>query len=167
MDIVSWLFDGWTPLLRTVVIGAAAYAALVLILRASGKRTLSKMNAFDLVVTVAFGSTLASALVTKDVTVTQAATAFALLAALQRLVAWATVRSRVADRVVKSEPALLAVHGALLHDALHSEHVAEDEVMAAVRAAGKAELGDVAAVVLETNGALTVIEGSKAPAGVR
>jgi uncharacterized membrane protein YcaP (DUF421 family) len=37
-----------------------AYAALILVFRTSGKRTLAKLNAFDLGVTVAPGSTLAS-----------------------------------------------------------------------------------------------------------
>ena len=40
-------FDGWTGLLRVLVVGTLAYAALVLLLRVTGKRTLSKMNAFD------------------------------------------------------------------------------------------------------------------------
>lgn len=60
-------FDGWTGLLRVLVVGTLAYAALVLLLRVSGKRTLSKMNAFDLVVTVALGSTLATVLLSRDV----------------------------------------------------------------------------------------------------
>ena len=46
-------FDGWQSLLRTLVIGVLAYAALVGILRISGNRTLSKLNAFDFIVTVA------------------------------------------------------------------------------------------------------------------
>ncbi len=60
-------FDTWTGLGRTVVVGTLAYAALVLILRVSGKRTLSKMNAFDLIVTVALSSTLATVLLARDV----------------------------------------------------------------------------------------------------
>jgi uncharacterized membrane protein YcaP (DUF421 family) len=60
-------FDSWTGMLRVVVVGTLAYAALVLLLRATGKRTLSKMNAFDLVVTVALGSTLATVLLSKDI----------------------------------------------------------------------------------------------------
>jgi uncharacterized membrane protein YcaP (DUF421 family) len=47
---------------RVLLAGVLAYAALVLLLRTSGKRTLSKMNAFDLVVTVALGSLLGSVL---------------------------------------------------------------------------------------------------------
>ncbi|WP_245185951.1 DUF421 domain-containing protein [Falsiroseomonas frigidaquae] len=46
-------FDSWFGLLRVLVVGTLAYAALVVLLRASGKRTLAKLNAFDLVVTVA------------------------------------------------------------------------------------------------------------------
>ncbi len=41
-------FDSWAGLLRVLVVGPLAYAALVLLLRVTGKRTLSKMNAFDL-----------------------------------------------------------------------------------------------------------------------
>jgi uncharacterized membrane protein YcaP (DUF421 family) len=60
-------FDSWTGLGRVLVVGTLAYFALVLTLRVSGKRTLSKLNAFDLVVTVALGSTLATVLLSKDV----------------------------------------------------------------------------------------------------
>ncbi len=39
-------FDSWSGLGRILVVGVLAYGTLVLILRISGKRTLSKMNAF-------------------------------------------------------------------------------------------------------------------------
>ncbi|WP_238388177.1 hypothetical protein [Hymenobacter sediminis] len=60
-------FSSWTSIARTLIVGVAAYAGLIILLRASGKRTLTKMNAFDLVVTVALGSTLATVLLTKSV----------------------------------------------------------------------------------------------------
>ena len=53
-------FDSWTGLLRVLVVGGCAYSALILFLRLSGKRTLAKLNAFDLVVTVALGSIIVS-----------------------------------------------------------------------------------------------------------
>ena len=61
------LFDSWAGLGRVLLVGTLAYVALVLLLRISGKRTLSKLNAFDLVVTVALGSTLATVLLSKTV----------------------------------------------------------------------------------------------------
>jgi len=65
--VASMLFDSWTGLGRVLLVGVLAYSALVLTLRVSGKRTLTKLNAFDLVVTVALGSTLATVLLSKDV----------------------------------------------------------------------------------------------------
>jgi len=63
----SLFFDSLHDLLRVVLIAALAYAALVGVLRLAGKRALAKLNAFDLVVTVALGSTLATVLLSKDV----------------------------------------------------------------------------------------------------
>lgn len=60
-------FDTWSDLLRIVVVGSAAYVTLVLVLRFSGKRTLAKLNAFDLAVTIALGSALATVLLSSDI----------------------------------------------------------------------------------------------------
>jgi hypothetical protein len=68
------IFDGWFGLPRVVVAGTAAHAALVPLLRVSGKRTLAKLNAFDLVVTVAPGSTLATVLLSESVALAKGAT---------------------------------------------------------------------------------------------
>jgi uncharacterized membrane protein YcaP (DUF421 family) len=68
-------FSGWDSLLRTLVVGVLAYVALVVFLRISGKRTLSKMNAFDLIVTVALGSTLATVTLSKEVALADGALA--------------------------------------------------------------------------------------------
>ncbi len=45
-------FQNWHALLRVLVVGFCAYTALILLLRVSGKRTLSKMNAFDFVLKI-------------------------------------------------------------------------------------------------------------------
>lgn len=79
------------PASRVLLVGVAAYAGLVL-LRVSGKRTLTKMNAFDLVVTVALGSTLATVQLTKSVALADGLAAFALLIFLQYGLMWLSVR---------------------------------------------------------------------------
>jgi uncharacterized membrane protein YcaP (DUF421 family) len=142
---------------RTAAIGVLAYAILIFLLRASGKRTLSKMNAFDFVVTVALGSTLASLLLNKDVTLAQGALAFALLIALQFAITWSSVRARWVRRLVTGEPSLLAHRGACLPEAMRKARVNEDELLAAVRAAGLRSLGDAESVVLETDGSFSVV----------
>ena len=51
--------------LRILVFGPLGFVTLVLIIRASGKRTLSKMNTFDFVVTIALGSLFATVISTR------------------------------------------------------------------------------------------------------
>ncbi len=85
-------FDNWETLFRTLIIGVLAYVSLVMLLRISGRRTLSKMNAFDMVVTVALGSTLATILLNRDVALAEGVLVFALLIGMQYLVTWSSVR---------------------------------------------------------------------------
>jgi uncharacterized membrane protein YcaP (DUF421 family) len=159
------VFDGWFGLLRVVVVGVLAYAALVLLLRVSGKRTLAKLNAFDLIVTVALGSTLATVLLSKSVALVEGLVAFGLLAGLQYLVAWLSVRSPRFSGWVKSEPTLLLHQGRFLAGPMRAQRVTRDEILAALRSSGAAEARQVAAVVLETDGSLSVIKKADRPDG--
>jgi hypothetical protein len=111
-------FDGWADLGRIAVIGTLAYFGLVALIRVTGKRTLSKMNAFDLIVTVALGSTLATVLLSKDVALLEGLLALALLCGLQYLVAFLSVRSKRFRAVIKSKPRLLFADGEFLQAAL-------------------------------------------------
>jgi uncharacterized membrane protein YcaP (DUF421 family) len=158
MNIEDIFFQDWSGLIRTVLVGVLAYVALVVLLRVSGKRTLSKMNAFDFVVTVALGSTLATILLSADVALAEGITAFAVLIALQYIIAWLSVRSHTVSHLVKAEPRLLVYQGQLLHGAMRDERVVKAEVWAAVRQQGAASLDAVEAVVLETDGSFTVVK---------
>ena len=159
-------FESWAGLGRVVVIGVLAYAALVVLLRISGKRTLSKMNAFDFVVTVALGSTLATVLLSKDVALAEGALAFAVLIGLQYLLAWLGRRSERVEALIKSEPALLLYRGRFIERAMRQERLAQGEVLAAIRNEGIADVEEVEAVVLETDGSFSVIRRTgEAPAG--
>ncbi|MCI0753774.1 DUF421 domain-containing protein [Teichococcus vastitatis] len=159
-------FDGWFGLLRVLVVGTLAYAALVLLLRVSGKRTLAKLNAFDLIVTVALGSTLATILLSESVALLEGLTAFALLAGLQYLVAWLSVRSRRFGDLVKSEPTLLLHRGRFLEGAMRAQRVTHPEILAALRSSGVSDVAQAAAVVLETDGSLSVIQGAAGDEGL-
>lgn len=151
-------FDSWMSLFRTLVVGLLAYCALVACLRISGNRTLSKMNAFDLVVTVALGSTLATVLLNKDVVLAEGVLAFALLIGLQFVLTWCSVRVGWVRKAVTGEPAVLVYQGQLLQSAMRQARVTHNEVLAAIRAAGLAELAQVQALVLETDGSMSVVK---------
>ncbi|ANH40478.1 hypothetical protein I601_4083 [Nocardioides dokdonensis FR1436] len=155
-------FDSWSDVVRVLLVGPASYLTVVLVLRASGKRTLSKLNAFDLVVTVALGSTLATIFLSKDVSWAEGAAALAVLALLQLLVATLSSRVPVARSVVTSRPALLLRDGRFLTEALRSARLTEAEVRQAVRGSGSGDLSTIAAVVLESDGSLSVIPAEQA-----
>jgi len=156
-------FDDWAGLGRAAGTGVTAYIGLIVLLRLTGKRTLSKMNAFDLVVTVALGSILATALLSKDVPLLEGLTGFAVLAVLQLIVTWLSVRSAAVRRLVRAEPALLYYRGEFRRPTLRAERVTESEVYQAVRASGHGDRGRVGAVVLESDGSLSVVTSGSDP----
>jgi uncharacterized membrane protein YcaP (DUF421 family) len=158
-------FQGWDILGRTLIVGVLAYTGLIFIVRVSGKRTLSKMNAFDLIVTVALGSMLANVLLSPDVALAEGMLALGLLVLLQYLVAWSQARAPWFSRLVKSEPTLLFHAGRFLERALRRERVVRDEVLAAVRNQGISDMDEVAAVVLETDGTISVLPQGERGAG--
>jgi len=157
MNWMDMLFQGWSGLARTAVVAVLAYLALVLFLRISGKRTLSKLNAFDLVVTVALGSTLATILLNADVALAEGLVAFACLIGLQYVVTWSSIRWGWVKRGVRAEPTVLVRGGAPVTEALRRERVTEDEALTAVWEAGGRTLAEAEVVILESDGSLTAI----------
>lgn len=143
--------------IRIVTVGFLAYVGLIIFLRVSGKRTLTKLNAFDLVVTVALGSTLATILLDSSISLLEGLTAFALLILLQYVFTLLSVHSNWFNDVIKSEPRLLFLDGQFLRSAMKKERIKEIEILQAIRNTGFGSSEKVKAVVLETDGSLSVI----------
>jgi uncharacterized membrane protein YcaP (DUF421 family) len=156
--MTDFFFDSWTSLLRTFAITVLAYIGLIFLLRVSGKRTLSKMNAFDFVVTIALGSTLATVALNKSVPLADGLLAFFLLIFLQFSITWLSVRYRLVSKLVKATPALLVYKGSMLEETMKKERVHPEEIYAIVREKGLSDLSQAYAVVLETDGSLSVIK---------
>jgi len=165
--VSDWLFNGWGGVARILLVAPLAYAGLIVILRSTGKRTLSKMNAFDLVVTVALGSTLASTVMNDQVALVEGFAAFAVLALLQYAATFLSVRWKPVREAVKSDPSLLFHAGRFVERTMRRERVTQEEVYAAIRAKGYATVAEVSAVVLETDGSFSVIAGSDRPDTLR
>jgi uncharacterized membrane protein YcaP (DUF421 family) len=150
-------FDTWAQVLRVLIAGAVAYVAVLLVLRVAGKRTLAKLNAFDLVVTVAVGSTLATIFLDAAVSIAEGITALVLLAALQTVAALVSSRLKKGHAILTSPPTVLVTHGRFHDEALRRQRISPAEVRQAIRSAGEGDANAVAAVVLESDGSLSVI----------
>ena len=158
-------YDNLNGLVRVLVVGPLAYVWLIAILRVTGKRTLAQLNAFDFIVTVALGSTLATVILSNSVSLAEGALALVLLAVLQLVAAWASVRVPLVRRAITDEPTVLLRDGQLDRAALHQQRISEPSLLQAVRGAGCGGLELVAFVVLETNGKLSVIPASSRGTG--
>ena len=156
MDFSEMFFQGWEGIFRTLLVGVIAYVGLVVFLRVSGKRTLAKLNAFDLVVTVALGSTLAAILLQEAIALAEGATALALLILMQFLVTFISVRWPGFARAVRSEATLLVRDGQACEQAMRRERLTSEEVLSAIRSQGGHTIADAETVILESDGTVSV-----------
>ncbi len=154
-------FDNWNSILKILVVGSLAYVYLVALLRISGKRTLSQMNAFDFIVTVALGSTLATILLSKDTALLEGIFALTLLVLLQFVVAMLSSKFKIFNKLVKSEPEILFYKGKFHEKKIKELRVAKEEIFQAMRGSGILYLEEVEAVILETNGNFSILKSSE------
>lgn len=147
--------------IKLITISVVSFIAIVLILRASGKRTLSKMNAFDFIVTVALGSVLATTIINYQNSFWNGILAFIMLVTLQHVTTWLSVRFKSIGSMIKSEPALLYYEDTFQERAMIKERVDRNELKQAIRKAGYVSFDDISAIVLESDGTLTVISSSE------
>ncbi len=151
------LFNNWQDLLRIVIIGVLAYVIMIIILRISGKRTLSQMKEFDFIVSVALGSALSAVILDKTIALAEGVMAIAVLVVLQMLVARLSLKSKKFQQLSSSSPSLIFYNGQFLHESLRKERLLEAEVRSVIRSQGITHLSDVKAVVLEPNGQFAVV----------
>ena len=152
------LFNSWDSLQHTLIIGSLGYLAIIFLMRISGKRTLSKWNSFDFIVTIAFGSILATLMLSKDTSLIQGVLAIGLLVLFQFVITWISVRSDIFQGWIKAEPTLLLFQGEFQSNAMRHQRVCKGEILAALRTNGMAALEDAEAVILETDGSFSVIK---------
>lgn len=150
-------FDDWASLVQIAVKSVIGFAAVVLLLRVAGKRSITKLNAFDLILIFTVGSILATTIINPDTTLSEGLWALALLVGLQWLTAWLSSRSVGFRTLIKSQPTLLVYDGEMLLENMKKERILEVEVQSALRQHGIHDIKNAKAVVLETEGKISVL----------
>jgi uncharacterized membrane protein YcaP (DUF421 family) len=153
-------FNGLDPVVRTLFVGTITYFLLITLLRVTGKRTLSKLNIFDFIVTIALGSTVATILLAKEVSLVEGISALVLLTLLQLIITWLSQKSAFIRRIIKAEPSIVFYKGQYQTNVMSKTRITKSEILQAMRRQGIGSTKDVHAVVLETNGELSVITHS-------
>ena len=165
MEDVNFLFDGWEPILRILVVGTVTYLALMLLVRGSGQRTLAQISVFDFILGVAIGASFGRILTAREVSIAEGVTAAALLVTLQYVLSSLQYRFRGFAGILRASPTLVYFRGDLQKGALRKHRLRVDDLHTALRKQGIGSFADVDAVVLEADGKFTVIKSADAHDG--
>jgi uncharacterized membrane protein YcaP (DUF421 family) len=147
--------------LTVVVTTVGIYLTFIVLVRVMGSRVLTGTSSFDLACVVAFGAILGRTVLLADPTLAigvVALTTFVLMQAALGLLR----QSPALYRWLNHPPVLLVADGQLLVANMRRAHVVEDEVRQAARRAGVRSLEEVRCIVLERNGALSVVRSDRA-----
>ncbi|WP_199516655.1 DUF421 domain-containing protein [Nucisporomicrobium flavum] len=146
----------WGGAAAVIVSTVCLYTAFLLMLRVVGQRAFAAMSSFDMAATIAFGAVMGRAVLGYTPTLAAGLLGMATLLAL-RAVFGVLRRNHRIDRALTNLPVLLMADGAVLHDNLRAAHVIEDELRQKLRMSGIHRYEDVAAVILERTGTISVL----------
>lgn len=153
-----WQLIGVTPAeaLAVVIATAGMYLAMVLVVRLLGQRIVSTMSSFDVAAIIAFGSVMGRAALGHAPRLAGGLLALATLLVMQALTGIFRLR-RFGERAVAARPVLLMAGATVLEDHLRRCHVSPTELASRLRTAGIRHHHEVAAVIFEPTGAISVL----------
>ena len=134
------------------------FAFLVLVTRVIGRRELSSLSPFDLILLIVLGDAVQQGLTQDDYSVTGAVIAVSTIAAIQVLISYVSFRSRRARHVLEGEPIVIVQGGKLLERNMKRERLTLDEVAEAMRKQQIATVDEVEWGILESDGTMSFIQ---------
>jgi uncharacterized membrane protein YcaP (DUF421 family) len=131
---------------------------LVFVTRVMGRRELSSLTPFDLILLIVMGDAIQQGLTQNDYSVTGAVIAVSTIAALQVGTSFVSFRSARARKVFEGLPLVLIEDGKLIEENMKRERLDEDEVAAEMRLQQIGRFDEVQWAILETNGSMSFIK---------
>ena len=139
--------------LRTTVV----FVLILVVTRAVGRRELSSMEPFDLILLVVMGDLVQSGITQSDYSLTGSAIVIFTMSVLVVVTAWLSFRFQRLRPLLEGQPTLLIADGRLLTENLRRERMTIEEVRAEARQQSIGSLREVKWAVLETNGRISFI----------
>jgi uncharacterized membrane protein YcaP (DUF421 family) len=139
--------------LRTIVV----FFFVFLVTRAVGKRELSSLEPFDLILLIVMGDLIQQGVMQSDYSVTGAIVVIATLAMLTVGLSYANFRFRRLRPVLEGEPIVLVEDGQILERNMRRERITREELEAVGRRQQVLSIADMRWAVLETAGHISVI----------
>lgn len=142
------------PVLRA----AAVYLFLMVVVRATGRRTLGEMTTFDFVLLLVVSEATQNAMVGNDFSLSNGALVILTLVGLDIALSLAKRRWEWLDRWIEGVPTILVEDGRPLTGPMQRARVGADDILEAARKLqGLERLDQIKYAVLERNGGITVI----------
>jgi uncharacterized membrane protein YcaP (DUF421 family) len=136
---------------------AFVFFLILVVTRAVGRRELSTMAPFDVILLVVIGDLVQQGVTQSDYSLTGTTTVIATLAVLTVSTAWLSFRFRFLRPVLEGEPIVLIADGDIRVRALHRQRITLDELSAEAREAQIGSLDDIRYAVLETSGRISFV----------
>lgn len=143
-----------------VLRAAVIFFFVLLITRVIGRRELSSLEPFDMIMLVVIGDLVQQGVTQSDYSITGAVTVISTIAVLTALVAFLNFRFRPLRRVLEGGPIVLVEDGRVIERNLRRERLTHEELEAEGRQQQVASIGDMRWAVLETSGQISVIPKS-------
>jgi uncharacterized membrane protein YcaP (DUF421 family) len=145
-----------------VLRGVFVFAFLYVLMRMIGRRELSTLEPFDLILLIVLGDAVQQGLTQDDYSLTGAFLAIGTIAILQVAVSYANFRFPKLRPVLDGEPIVVVQDGKPIQKNLKRERVTIEDLAAAARRQNIAKIADVQWAVMETSGAISFIKKSDA-----
>jgi uncharacterized membrane protein YcaP (DUF421 family) len=133
------------------------FFVLLVVTRSVGRRELSSMEPFDIILLVVIGDLVQQGVTQSDYSMTGAVTVIATIAILTVAMSYLSFRFRRLRPVLDGEPLVLVEDGQPIERNLRRERITLDELRAAAREQQLASLDRVHLAILETSGRITFI----------
>jgi uncharacterized membrane protein YcaP (DUF421 family) len=141
-----------------VIRAAIIYAVVFIFTRAIGRRELSSLQPFDLILLIVIGDLIQSGVTQNDLSVTGVLLALCTIGALQVLTSYLSFRFRRIRPVIQGEPIVLVDNGKLLERNMRRERLTLDDIAEKARLSEIETLDDIKWAVLETTGDISFIK---------
>jgi uncharacterized membrane protein YcaP (DUF421 family) len=138
--------------MELVARAAAIYVLLWLLVRATGKRELSALGPFDLLLIVVIGDVVQQAVTQEDMSFTGALIVLATMGTIVLAVSALSRRFGGVRRMIEGQPTVVVRDGQPLDDALEHERLPIEELKEAARTKGIDDLSKVRFAIVEPNG---------------
>ncbi|WP_417218397.1 YetF domain-containing protein [Arthrobacter sp.] len=146
----------WADAGRVVASAVVLYVLVLALIRVMGQRTMASLSSFDLAAAVALGAVVGRAILGYTPTLASGALGLLTLLVLQALTGQLR-RFRAAAGLVSNPPYLLMAGSHAIDENLRRTHISGPELTARLRLAGVRQRAEVACVILESTGQISVL----------